>query len=136
MLKSSNFRRNLRGQPREGVVHGPNPCTPFYKSPSLPPTYLLPPPFFLLPPRPRGRKEEGGRKERKGRGRGRRGGVSGGKGGPGFHPAPPFPCPSLSLPHHWAGPPNFGASVVFTARPAQNKNKPSGQHNFFSPIPN
>jgi hypothetical protein len=29
-----------------------------------------------------------------------------------------FHCPSLSLPHLWAGPPNFDASVEFTARPA------------------
>jgi hypothetical protein len=45
----------------------------------------------------------------------------GGRGGPGFHPAPPFPRPAL--PHLWAGPPNFGDSVIVTARPAQKSEK-------------
>jgi hypothetical protein len=56
--------------------------------------------------------------------------------GPGFHPAPPFPRPAL--PHFWAGPPNFGDSVVVTIRPAlpKDQKKSSGQHNFFSTTPN
>jgi hypothetical protein len=42
MLKSCKFRRNLGGQPKEGVVHGPNPCIhyrslPMPKTPSRPP---------------------------------------------------------------------------------------------------
>jgi hypothetical protein len=63
-----------------------------------------------------------GEGRRKGGGRG--GGVSGGKGGPGFHPAPLFLRPAL--PHLWAGLPNFGASVVFTAHPAQRSEKTIG----------
>jgi hypothetical protein len=74
MLKSFNFRRSLGGQPREGVVHGPNPCThcrplPLPKSspqdpPSLhfAPHLPLPPPF--LPPFPlalEGGRTRGGR---------------------------------------------------------------------------
>jgi hypothetical protein len=39
-------------------------------------------------------------------------------------PGPPPPRPALS--HLWAGPPNFGASVVFTARPAQRLEKTIG----------
>jgi hypothetical protein len=70
--------------------------------------------------------------------RGERGRKEGGKGeekeGLGFHPASPFPRPAL--PHLWIGPPNFGASIVFTARPAKDQKKPSGQHNFFSTTPN
>jgi hypothetical protein len=122
MLKSSNFR-SLGGQPREGVVHGPNPCTPSSKSP--PPSPHLsppspssslwgreakgcPPPAMAaggprLPQRPLAYppqgQEEGGRK---GGGRGgREGGINEGKGGPGFHPAPPFSRPTLL--HFWAG---------------------------------
>jgi hypothetical protein len=82
-------------------------------------------PLGLPPPRPKGR--GGGRREE---------GEGGkwGKGGPGFHPVPPFPRPSL--PHLWAGPPNFGASVVFTARLVQKSEKTIGQHNYFSTTPN
>jgi hypothetical protein len=69
-------------------------------------------PLGLLPPKAK----------RKGRRKGK--GISGGKGGPGFHLASPFP--RLALPHLWAGPPNFGASVVFTARPAQRSEKTIG----------
>jgi hypothetical protein len=61
-----------------------------------------------------GREEEGGRK-----GGGRGGRLSGGKGAPGFHPALPRP----TLPHLWAGPPNFGASIVFKAHSAQKSEK-------------
>jgi hypothetical protein len=72
------------------------------------------------------------------RARGERGRKEGGKGeekeGLGFHPASPFPRPAL--PHLWIGPPNFGASIVFTARPAKDQKKQSGQHNFFSTTPN
>jgi hypothetical protein len=84
----------------------PNPCTPSSKPPPPPP----------------GRWGGGG------------GGVSGGKGGTGFHPTPPFP--RLALPHLWAEPPNFGATIIFTTRPVQRSEKPSGQHNFFSTTPN
>jgi hypothetical protein len=61
MLKSSNFRRSLGGQPREGVVHGPNPCThcrsfPLPKSPppKNPPSLFKGPPFPISksPPPP------------------------------------------------------------------------------------
>jgi hypothetical protein len=116
-------------------VHGPNPCTPSSKTPPLPPP---------LSGRPacRGYGWQGGLSGRgallaamvgggrplasppKAKGKGRRkggGGVSGGKGGPRFHPAPPFPRPALS--HLWAGLPNFGDSVVVTARPAQRSEK-------------
>jgi hypothetical protein len=47
-------------------------------------------------------------------------------------PSPLWPA----LPHLWAGPPNFGDSVVVTARPAQRSKETSGQHNFFSTTPN
>jgi hypothetical protein len=38
--------------------------------------------------------------------------------------APPLPRPAL--PHFWVGPPNFGASVVVTARLAQKSKKTIG----------
>jgi hypothetical protein len=47
MLKYLNFKRSLGEQPREGVVHGPNPCT----HPPPPSPHLFPPPF---PPSPWG----------------------------------------------------------------------------------
>jgi hypothetical protein len=75
------------------------------------------------PPPPKGQgegEEEGGRKGR---------GGKWGKGGLGFHLAPPFPRPSLS--HLWAGPPNFGASVIFTAYPVQKSEKTIGTAQFF-----
>jgi hypothetical protein len=96
---------------------------PLLQAPLLPPTYPpshsspLPPPLSLG----LGGGEAKGKGRKKGGGRGRGGEVSGGKGGPGFHPAPPFPRPAL--PHLWAGLPNFGASVVFTARPTQGSEK-------------
>jgi hypothetical protein len=71
-----------------------------------------PPPPSPLPQGQGEGEEEGGRKKR---------GVTRGKGGLGFHPAPPFPRPAL--PHLWAGSPNFGASVVFIAYPAQRSEK-------------
>jgi hypothetical protein len=49
--------------------------------------------------------------------------------GLGFHPAPPFLRPTL--PHLWAGPPNFDASIEFTARPAQRLKNHWGSINFF-----
>jgi hypothetical protein len=81
-------------------THAPPPPSP------PPPSSPLPPP----PPQGQGEGEDKGGRE-----------VSGGKGGPGFHPTPPFPRPAL--PHLWVGPPNFGASVVFTARPVQRSEK-------------
>jgi hypothetical protein len=80
---------------------------PTHAPPPLPPPFLLPP----LQGQGEGRKKGGGRG----------GEVSGGKGGPGFHPVPPFPRPTL--PHLWARLPNFGASVVFIARAAQRSEK-------------
>jgi hypothetical protein len=51
MLKSSNFKRSLRGQPREGVVHGPNPSPP--KTPLPKPLQSPPPPSpSKVPPPP------------------------------------------------------------------------------------
>jgi hypothetical protein len=38
--------------------------------------------------------------------------------------APPLPRPAL--PHLWAGPPNFGASVVVTAHPTQRSKETIG----------
>jgi hypothetical protein len=112
-------------------------------SPHLPPTYPpspsspLPPSSFLLPShwpwegRPRrtrhlpwrqgGPSGLTGRPACRGQWGGRGGGISGGKGGLGFHPAPPFLRPAL--PHFWAGPPNFGISVVFTTCLAQRSEK-------------
>jgi hypothetical protein len=90
-------------------IHAPPPPSPS-SSPHLPPPPLPPPP-----------KAKGKRRKKRGR---RGGGISGGKGGLGFHPAPPFPRPALS--HLWAGPPNFGASIVFIARPAQKLKKTIG----------
>jgi hypothetical protein len=43
---------------------------------------------------------------------------------------PPLP-PKLALSHFWTGPPNFGANVIFIARPAQRLKKSLGQYNFF-----
>jgi hypothetical protein len=104
MLKSFNFRRSLGGQPREGVVHGPNPCTyyrplplpsppphkiphPQLKAPPFPSSpHFSPPPLppFFLPPFPLAL---GGRPK----GRGVEGGWKGGEGGLGIPP-----CSSLS----------------------------------------
>jgi hypothetical protein len=39
MLKLSSFKRSLGGQPREGVVHGPNPGRPRRRARRSPPTW-------------------------------------------------------------------------------------------------
>jgi hypothetical protein len=49
--------------------------------------------------------------------------LEGGR-GPRFGSCPPFVRPAL--PHLWAGPPNFGANVVYIASPAQRSEKTIG----------
>jgi hypothetical protein len=56
------------------------------------------------------------------------GSTEGRPGGAGAHDlvATPPPLVRPAMPHLWARPPNFGASVVYTARPAQRLKKTIG----------